>query len=484
MTAATAFVATRRAVTVRPWIPVAGYATIVILLLVTHHGTTLRWFVPIVGMLTALWVYLHAQFAAFAAFTWCFWFVIPGLRRLAEYQGGGWDPQDPISLAPFMVTGIATLTVVRRMPELRRAGLVPWVLAIGCILYGFFVGVLRSGPLAATHSLVAWMIPLLFGLAVALEWRKYPALAMHTTRIFVLAGLVLSAYAIVQFVNPPIWDRLWVTGSGMTSVGYPEPFRLRVFSLMNGPLLFSVMLCAAVLLSLSARGALRMAAMLACVVALLLTFVRSAWLITILAGAVYLYALPMRFVRRTVLTIAAMVVLIWGVGQLLPRDISDSVITAIQLRARSLGNLHQDLSYAQRTGFMDQISGVVLEDPLGHGLGSTGVSSTLGDPPTGIKDFDSGIFAVLYSLGWFAGAALLSIAAYVTVRCMRRREPANDRTAKAARAIVVGMLVLNIGGNVFEGFAALVFWGFAGLVLASHQWQAAQALRPTRSVRA
>ena len=87
------------------------------------------------------------------------------------------------------------------------------------------------------------------------------------------------------------------------------------------------------------------------------------------------------------------------------------------------------------------------------------------DAGDGIRDFDNGVFATLYALGWFGGAGLLLAAVAAVTLILRRREPATDTMAKAARAAAVTSLVLALGANIFEGVSAAVLWGFVGLVI-------------------
>jgi hypothetical protein len=106
---------------------------------------------------------------------------------------------------------------------------------------------------------------------------------------------------------------------------------------------------------------------------------------------------------------------------------------------------------------------------LGHGLGSTGVSSVLSGADRGIRDFDNGIFAVLYSLGWIAGAGLLVAAVAVVAMTFRRGRAPPDPVISATRATTVSILVLTLGANVLEGATAAVFWSFAGLAVAGYR---------------
>jgi hypothetical protein len=409
--------------------------------------------------------------------------LIPGLRRMVDFESGGWDPSNPISLTPFLVSGVAAIDVFKRLPQLGRRRMWPWIVAVACITCGFFVGILTNGPLPAMHSYLAWLAPLMFGLAIALEWRRYPECAALIGRAFCWGTLLLSAYAIWQFLDPPPWDRLWVESAGMNSVGFAFPYRIRVFSLMNGPLSFALFLIAGVFVAFAERLRIRIPAICLALVALLLTLVRSAWLALPLAAAVYVFALPLRATRRVALIGVVAATMVLSIPRFLPDDVGQSMVDLIRDRAESLGSLSQDISFSERSSFMDQMSVVVLDNPVGHGLGSTGVSSTLGDPGTGIRDFDSGILAVFYALGWFGGVGFLGATCYLIFVGFERREGASDTIAKAARAIMVATFALSLGGNVFEGVSAAIFWGFTGLLLASHHWRSSLQHRTPLTVR-
>ncbi len=82
----------------------------------------------------------------------------------------------------------------------------------------------------------------------------------------VWAGMTMALYGIAQFVLLPEWDAQWmrnVIELGLDSIGQPEPFAVRVFSTMNSPGSFGIMLMAAIIVALktqrSDRGVLRAA---------------------------------------------------------------------------------------------------------------------------------------------------------------------------------------------------------------------------------
>ena len=452
------------------WPVVAAFVLAIALLLLAGRPGIVRFVYPAGALAIGTWLYRRGP-GGYIQFAWWLWHVSPGIRRIVDYQLGAWDPQNPMSLTPFLVSGLALGGVLRRLPELRRLRFLPWGVAAVALLYGYFVGLLRVGPMPATHALITWLVPLGFGLYCAVSWRRYPDVAGAMRRAFLWGSLVLAVYGIAQFVDPPAWDRTWMVSSGMYSVGRAFPYEVRVFSLVNAPLPFATILLAGLFIALSGRGVWRVASLTLGSIALLLSLVRSVWLAGFVGLLVYLAALPSRAARPLV---AAGLLTLGAIGLVplaAPDEIAGPTVGIVRDRLLTFTDLSHDVSFKDRTSFLGDIAGVVIEEPLGHGLGSTGVSSTLGGPGDGIRDFDNGIFAVLYSLGWVAGAAFLGAALSIILLALPRREKLEDVTAKAARAVAVTSLLLAVGANVFDGVSAAVLWGFAGLVVAAHQWQ-------------
>lgn len=454
------------------WPVVLGFGAIIALLLLAGRADLVRLAYPAGALAVGAWLYRRGP-GPYVEFAWWLWHVSPGIRRIVDFQLGGWDPQNPMSLAPFLVSGLAFIGVARRLPELRRFRFLPWGVAAVTLLYGYFVGLLRVGPMPATHALITWLVPLGFGLYSALSWASYPAARAAMRRAFLWGSLVLAVYGIAQFLNPPDWDRTWMIGSGMYSVGRAFPYEVRVFSLVNAPLPFATILVAGLFLSLAGRGLWRVASLTLGSVALLLSLVRSVWLAGAVGLLVYLAALPRRSLRSLVFAGGLTLGAIGLVAAVVPEEIADPTVRIVHDRLLTFTDLTHDVSFKDRSRFLSRIAEVVIEEPLGHGLGSTGVSSSLAGGREGIRDFDNGIFAVFYSLGWVAGAAFLAAAVAIVLLLLPRREGNADLTAKTARAVAVVSLLLAVGGNVFEGVSAAVLWSFAGLVAAAHQWHAA-----------
>ncbi len=451
---------------------ILGFTLFMLLVLVGGKPHLVRLGYPVLAMAIGVWLYQRGP-GGYIMFAWWLWHVTPGFRRIEDYLAGGYDPQNPMSLTPFLVSALAAFSVARRLPELRRLRFIPWGIAASALIYGYFVGLLKLGIMPATHALISWLIPLVFGLYCAVNWRRYPEIESAMRKAFLLGSLVLAIYGINQFLAPPEWDKYWMTNSGMYSVGRAFPYEVRVFSLVNAPLPFATILVAGLFLQLAGRGLKRAIPMALGVAALLLSLVRSVWLAGLVGLVVYLLALPRRTLRPMVISTLVAIGVVVLAPAFLPEEMAGPTKRIVTERLLTFTNLKHDVSYKDRASFLQNISQTVLREPFGHGLGSTGVSSTLnGGSGEGIRDFDNGVFAVLYSLGWVAGAIYLASVLAMVLLGMPRREQRDDYTAKAARAVGVTSLVLAFGGNVFEGVSGACLWGFAGLLVASHQWRA------------
>ena len=198
--------------------------------------------------LPALWLYFKSP-ARYIGFMWWLWFLSPEVRRLADWSQGRLhaDQSDPGRAA--RVTMISALSLMRHYRVLdataRPAG------AADPARHSptrFMIGVVSSGPLAATYDLANWLYPILIGFHIMAHTRDYPAYRETILNTFIWGMLVMGAYGIVQFFIMPPWDALWMLGSQMNSQGDPVPMGVRVFSTMNssGPFALVAMMGAMV----------------------------------------------------------------------------------------------------------------------------------------------------------------------------------------------------------------------------------------------
>lgn len=418
---------------------------------------------PVAALIVGLVCYRTGP-ARYLTFVWWLWLLTPGIRRIVDGQAG-WNPQNPVLLAPLVVSLLAAGTSVRRFTSWRRRAVFPFVLLLAAVLYGFAVGAAQSGLAASTYAAASWLAPIFLGLYAALLWPRYPELRRTIQHVFLWGTLVVSLYGIAQFVSPPEWDRLWMIQSEMNSIGQPLPLQVRVFSLLNSPAPFACALTAGLVLLFATKTKWRIPVAAAGYVALMLSLVRASWLAWGIAVVVYGLYLGVRAGRRFLLLVALLAAAV--VPLVTIAEVRDVVLP----RALTFSDMSQDVSLGERLSFFQTTVAAVMDNPVGEGLGSTGSSVALRDEGGGERDFDNGLLDLFYSLGWPGGALFLAGLATLCLRALRPGEPRGDLFAKGARGIALSSAALALSFNVFSGVAGAVLWTFFGLLGAAKDWE-------------
>jgi hypothetical protein len=135
------------------------------------NAQLLRGAIPIAALLVALALYFIKPVLYIQYSLWV-WFLAPLARRIVDWQFGYADP-NLVLLAPFLVSGIAGLTLV--LPGRRKNTGIPavFVLCSTAILYGFVVGVVVRPSAETVYGLLNWLCPLLFGVHIYANWPSY-----------------------------------------------------------------------------------------------------------------------------------------------------------------------------------------------------------------------------------------------------------------------------------------------------------------------
>lgn len=397
------------------------------------------------------WLYVSNP-PLYLGFVWWMWFLTPFIRRLADYQLGAFTPPTEalILLAPFIVTSISGLTLIRYGRTLLQLYAVPFLLCILGVVYGFLVGLPKVGAFAATVSLLEWITPLLLGFHLLALWKLFPQHRQIIRTTFITGTFVLGAYALLQFFVLPGWDRLWMIGSQMNSIGAPEPFEVRVFSMLNAPGPFATILIPGLLLIFESRSIFAKVAAVPGYVGFLLSLVRSAWGGWMLGMFYLVWRLKGRLrVRLLALTVLMAVAVV-------PFAMMSEISTVTTERIESLGNISDDGSLSARQHMYRTATIKALMNPIGQGLGSAG--------------FDSGFVTILWQLGWIGGGLYLGGLAWLlwSVVLAPSAAPPDPFTAILA-ATVLGYVGLLAFGTEHIEVGGCVLWSFLGLIIASRR---------------
>jgi O-antigen ligase len=388
------------------------------------------------------------------------------LRRLLDWGEGVYDPTPLLSLVPLATAGLMGLAVAGRWhqltPVVRRAG----KFLLGAMAYGFAVGVVRQG-VPALFAAADWVTPLIV-LYYGLMLRPSAATVRRWMTVLGTLGVLLGAYGIYQWTDPPPWDAAWVIWSSMYSMGEPLPYQLSICSTLEsrGPAayFFAVTTAALTALPTLRRGGGAVFAIVPAV-ALLLTQARTGLImlvLTLLAAAV--------FGRRGgggAKIILALVVAGGITAGVLARQEQSTVIFN---RVGTLANVGNDGSANGRVDIARYGVLTVLSNPAGFGFGSGGTALKMAAKPgEGDAVGDNGYLEILSTLG-LPGTALYAVGLGMLVQLAVR----NKRLATAAEPTThlgLGMLIalvptLVIGNALTSAHAAYV-WIFLSRHLAA-----------------
>ena len=420
------------------------------------NAAVFRYAIPYTALGVGFLLYRTAP-VLYIGFAWWLWFLAPFLRRIVDYQAGWQDPNF-IMLAPYLVSGICILTVIRHRHQLLHRDYFPFAVIMAGILYGYLIGILRGGLATATYDLLRWLIPLLFGLHIALLWREYAVFRHCIQRTFLWGVVLLGLYGVVQFYVLPPWDAFWMVNSGMHSIGQPRPFAVRVFSTMNfsGP--YATMMTAGVLLLFTLRPWKHLMAAVPGYAGFLLSLVRSSWGSWVIALSLMVFWIKGRM-RMRMLGILAV-----GALVLLPALTVPEIKNRLDYRFSTFENLGEDNSFNARMTLYRKATLRAMTNPVGTGIGTAGAAQKMKSDVAPI--FDSGLLVITLQLGWPGLLSYLGGLLMLVLLLWKIPRRTNDPFIIISVAIAFAMVALLPFKNALVGATAPPFWCFAGLAIA------------------
>jgi hypothetical protein len=414
-------------------------------------------------MATLVAIYLYRYHPSlYIGYSWWVWCLVCFARRLIEIKSG-FIVASPILLAPYLVSLPMAITLLMHAPKLLKRPLIPFLLVLIALIYSYIVGIVSTGIAAASYGLLVWITPILLGFHIAAQSDIYPAVRNVMRKAIVGSVLLMGAYGVFQFVHPLAWDLFWMYAGKMYVIGIPAPMMFRVFSTMNSPAPFAVVMMASLLVVLSQRSTISWLALGAGATSLLLTTVRTSWLAWGIGFLIFSAFVPWRSISRIVVPLVALATIVIGVTAFTP--LGDTIMT----RFHTFGTLNDDVSLHERMNFFGDISNRVMNTPMGVGMGGTGAASLMSQG-TAVLSFDSGVLDILFSLGWF-GALVFVIGLLGLVKfALSIREVRGDYFDLGLRAGALATLSILPSFNSLGGVDGIVFWGFLGLCIARQFW--------------
>ncbi|MGH6895641.1 MAG: O-antigen ligase family protein [Geminicoccaceae bacterium] len=447
-----------------PWGLVVGFTALVTGLLAAGLGHIVQLVFPAAAVVVGATLYFQHP-TLYLGFTWWLWFLTPEVRRLVDYQIG-WNDISPVMIAPYLVSGMAALTLLRCLPQLLQPPLFPFVLILMALNYGYSIGFVRAGPAAASYGLLTWIVPVVFGFHVAARWQQYPLYRDAIQRVFLWGVLAMGIYGIVQFFVLPPWDAYWMRASPINSIGGPYPFKVRVWSTMNSPQPFALAMMAGLLFAFAAKGPFRFVAGGAGYVSLLLSLVRTAWLGWAI-GAVFLLVRARGVQRIRLLAVGILVCLLS-----LPLLLLEPVAHRVADRFETMQQIDGDDSFRARLALYGDFFLVSSTNLVGQGIGSANLATKLADEVdlAEYRNIDSGVLEVMFVLGWPGTLLYLGGLLWLLSEALGGPAQRQDLAVKAAGAVVLAILAMTASYNTLIGVGGVVFWTFLGLMLSARMF--------------
>jgi hypothetical protein len=418
-----------------------------------------------------MWVYTLGTFVL--------WVVNPELRRVFEWRFG-YGGVDVFPLFPFLAVlpHVFSLTYGGGWQRLPRPLMFSTWVWLGAFCYAFVLAIVNGNATPGAYSLCNFVLPLGLGLWIAADPASAPDAVSRVTRVAFLLTSVISVYGIVQYVVAPEWDRLWlehVIAGGALSFGRPEPFQIRVFSMLASPGPFGGFLAVMLLFALphlSVRRLWLLAQMPIWLVAFGLSQDRSGWLLFGLGACVYLLLSPRRGAMLFAGGICA--ALMTGLVVLLPAMVgNDGVFQTLSDRFSTLSDPDSDRSANDRLNLYGATVSQIVDAPFGYGLGVVGTATKLSDS-SATTDVDSGFLCRLLEMGvpgfaMFVGALGVLMATLLKMRygAGRVADVALQMQSSMAISVLVALFGSELSGDV-SGLLMLALWLVCGVTLRAY----------------
>jgi hypothetical protein len=447
------------------WSAILGFSLLTLLGIVGGLGSVLNFVFPGLALLVGIFLFFRYP-VLYLGFSWWMWFLTPLARRLSDYQSGFTNPS-PMLLAPLLVAFVSIVTLYRYLPKATYApdGL-PFILPLLSVFYGLLIGLIKGSLVDVGISFLEWSVPIIFGFHLFANWTYYPAYRNCMQKVFVWNVLVAGTYGVVQYIIAPEWDRSWLVNNFEggtatliqlgTSFGTPEPFGIRVWSTMHGPLVFAVVMMAGLLILFSYKGsALNISASVVGYISFLLSQARTAWGGWLVGLLILAVTLKSKQQMRLILTIVVMLLCI------LPLTLIEPFSEVIYSRLETLQTLAADGSGQERSETYRILLALALTSFLGDGVGNQ---------PQTDRILDSEILVALFTLGVFGTIVYMSGLIFLIAKTFGYAVPPSDMFVASARAIVIGGIPMLVLGSVMSGLPGTIIWSFLGLALASQKY--------------
>lgn len=405
----------------------------------------------IVGSVAVMWDLL--RFGPSAHYSACIvlFCLAPFLRRVVDVSAG-YDPSGIMIAGPLLGLMVVVPRLLTRFSDGRRLDQALWPLisAAACVLYATVLTMVGGNLTQAASGALKWIAPIVYGTWLYGEAGREPGLIRAAARTSMILAPALGLYGFLQYVDPPVWDRFWMTYTSIASIGQPEPFMVRVFSTMNAPAGYATFTAAALLLFGFGRARLSLLAAAApSVLGLMLSMYRTAW-IALAIGMVF-GLFHRRTVRRAAMLLVAVPIL--GAGVVLFSPAGD----ALSERLGTFGAVSDDASGLERLGEYAELLNTDGGTLIGNGFGSTDVMQA------GALAQDGQFVVSWYAMGLVVGIVSCASILWMAVLAIRAAWRSDTLEGIAVAGIVAGMVVQMPLAVISASEIGFLFWSFAAI---------------------
>jgi hypothetical protein len=433
---------------------VLGFAAATAALVLIHGGGILNVGFPLMATTVAGALFIMRR-SVYVAFVWWIWLFTPLVRRLVDYQTV-YHNISPVMVTPLLVTGFALISLLRRPHFVLRRSMLPFFLLLLVMSFALLVGVITNGVLPAVFDFASWLLPISFAIHLMMFPKEYAE--TKTALVFaIISGLLLiSAYGLYQFYHMPPWDAYWINASRFHTAGQGYAEQVRVFSTLNSPGPYAVILMGSLVFVMVVKGPLRLAAGAFGLPSFGLSLVRSAWGGWVIAALFVIWRVGGK--TRLRMVAAGLAVALVAV----PLMTAGPVAIELSKRFASLYDIQQDQSFEARESLYENATVAAISAPIGVGFGQLGVAAKLTSGDAVI--FDSGLLQIPLEFGWVGGATFIWAVGTLLLRALNVTSHTNDRIAIAGGGLFLASLTQNVFSSSFSGVMGMGLW--VGLVLA------------------
>lgn len=381
----------------------------------------------------------------------------PFLRRLVDL-GAGFDPSAVMLVGPVLAIAIPTVELRHLLTrrEKEDEALLPLLFIGACVTYGMLLSAFMGDLAMLATAALKIYTPLLYGAWVTRSARNDPTVLDAATNAFFVLAPIIGVYGVWQYVSPADWDRYWMVNvSGAISVlGRPEPYQVRVFSMMNSPASFGTYAaCGVLLFGFCRRGWQSLPLALLVAPGLLFTYYRTSW-ISLVLGVFYCALFNRTRERAGLIAIVIVVATILAAGS---AQFGDAIV---QRLATFTGSISDDGSGKERLGQLFEIYRLV--DGMAIGLGYARLSV----PFNGVDAADGEIVMAMIAMGVLVGTIYLFCLFWMGIQALNRIKSSTDPRLIVTGAVIVGLLAAIPLTGVTSGEIGLLFWTFIALATA------------------